>query len=171
MSNRWVENFKNHDFRNQLYRIFSLIEELNKDADSGLSHSIELARLNKIANYIKTLIESCDPELFPFSHWDNLNELFSHCGDSLDEYKQNFEEDRLNRANKMLDDALTKVMPFVKNGNEIDDASKKAFQSYSKTINEQITETQELLRNAKKEIDETTQSVKKSKTEIGRAHV
>ena len=104
--------------------------------------------------------------LFRSSHWDNLNELFSHCGDSLDEYKQNFEEDRLNRANKMLDDALTKVMPFVKNVNEIDDASKKAFQSYSKTINEQITETQELLRNAKKEIDETTQSVKKSKTEI-----
>jgi sugar-specific transcriptional regulator TrmB len=159
MGNRWIENFENHDFRNQLNQVFSLIEKLNKDGDSELTHSIELARLNKIANYIKELIDSCDPELFPFSHWDNLTAFFSQCVTRLNEYNVNFEGDRLKQANQLLDNALSKVVPFVKSGNEIDIASKKAFQSYSKTINEQITQTQKLLIKANQNIEKTTESI------------
>ena len=162
MSNRWIENFEKHNFRNQLNQVFSLIEELNKDDDSELAHSIELARLNKIANYIKELIGSCDPELFPFSHWDNLEESFSECLIRLKRYKENFEEDWLKQANQFLDHSLFKVIPFVKNGNEIDNASKKAFQSYSKTISEQIGQTQELLKSANDNIDETTKTIQKN---------
>lgn len=159
MSNRWIDNFENSDVHNKLNQIYELIEELNQDEDTELIHSIELARLNKISNYIKELIETCDPELFPFSCWENLSDLFSSCVTDLKEYQDGFEIEYLNTANESLDKALSKVVPFVKSGIDIDNAAKKAFQSYSKTINDQIKQSQDVIKSANQNIKETTESI------------
>ena len=103
---RWIEMYENHPFQQKWKAFGQLIKEdfLSDSADE--SSVKELMRLRKAYNYIESIIESTDPDLFTNSL---LNELSSSTETAFNEanaYRANKQLGHLQNANSQVDNLL-----------------------------------------------------------------
>lgn len=134
---RWIENFKNHAFQKVWLDILEESKKLNLNTTTS-SDVQELARLKKVIIYIDELLNACDPEIIQSNVWDAFNEQSTECLKQIYLFNQNNDMGHLQSSNANLDTLLTSIRPYILNSSYVAQATKKAFEAYSKTINEEL---------------------------------
>ena len=71
---RWIDQFKNHPFHADWARLTELVSTpLPNEQATTVTVAQEYARLCKVVQYVRGVIENLDPELLPNSYLSNLH--------------------------------------------------------------------------------------------------
>ena len=153
----WSDKFHNHPFLG----VWSQLIELSHDESlvSNLDESSvqDLARLNKVLTYLDGMISKIDPELFPLSLLNTLQQQAQACFNELNAFKGNGNIAHIQNANNHIDSILTtlhQTQASVLAVNKENVGS--AIKAYSNTIESYITQLKEQTSEA---IEELTESI------------
>ncbi|WP_299011957.1 hypothetical protein [uncultured Shewanella sp.] len=110
---RWIETFENHPFQSNWERILRVIGEVIVDDETIVTSVEEIARLNKVVEFLNNLLKSCDPELIPESTWNNFSTQSNGCLKQINSYQSNRNIIHITNANNHLDNLLTYIRPVT----------------------------------------------------------
>lgn len=136
---RWTNNFDNHAFQTSWKQLLDLNHEVVADNIAISTDVEEVARYRKTVSYIDNLIQACDPELVPESTWANFSSQAQACLTQVRSYQQTRTIGHLQNANQSLDNLISYVAPFVKDGKSAARASNAAFKEFRASINESLS--------------------------------
>lgn len=128
---RWEDSFKNHAFQTHWTAILDLQNELSAPSGSTANDSKEFFRLKKVVAYLNSLLISADPELIPLNTWNNFTGVCQNAFNQMNSFKTNGNFAHITNANNQLDDLLSYISPYVRNGKISAQAAGKAIKAYS----------------------------------------
>jgi len=135
---RWIEGFKNHAFQASWINVKNSLEEISIPAGTTAPNLKEYARLKKVVEYIDALLKSSDPELIPLGIWKNFVGQANNVNSQIANFNANNNFSHLTSANTYLDNILTYISPYVRNGKVAAQTAGRAFKAYSDAITEHI---------------------------------
>lgn len=157
---KWIDDFQNHPFQVYWKQIVDLNNDIKADNIAVLTDVEEIARYRKTVSYINQLIQACDPELVPSSTWSNFLGQSKACLAQIDAYQQNRSITYIQNANQNLDNLLSYIAPFVKDGKTAAKASSTAFKEYEKLIKESLSVHTKEIENAVATAQENLDEIK-----------
>ncbi len=113
---RWIEQFKSHPFNTEWARLQELLSNPLKDGkDAPISVAQEYARLRKVVEYVKGVIDNLDPELVPSSYLNNLHPSVQNAINEVTAFNANGNVGHLQNANAQVDQlaVLAGQSPFT----------------------------------------------------------
>ena len=135
---RWVEGFENHAFQASWVNVKNSLEKISIPAGTTAPSLKEYARLKKVIEYIDALLESSDPELIPLSVWNNFTGQSNNVKSQIAAFNTNSNFSHLTNANNYLDNILTYISPYVRNGKVAAQTAGRAFKAYADVITKHI---------------------------------
>jgi hypothetical protein len=135
---RWIDNFKNHAFQNEWRRIKAQTENLTANDETVVTAVEEIARLKKVIAFLDVLLEAVDAEIVPQNVWNQFYEQINPCLNQVNIYIENKNIEHINNANIHLDNLLSYLKPYVVNSKSSAVAAGRAYNTYSKTINDHL---------------------------------
>lgn len=136
---RWTNNFDSHVFQTSWKQLLDLNHEVVADNIAISTDMEEVARYRKTVTYIDSLINACDPELVPESTWANFSSQSQACLSHVRAYQQSRTIGYLQNANQNLDNLISYVAPFVKDGKSAARAASAAFNEFKTSIRESLS--------------------------------
>jgi len=133
---RWTEQFENHAFRTTWGSLIDTLDSSTVDDKTVVTSVSELARLNKVIEYIDGMLNGIDPDLVPLNTWDNFNNQATSCLQHVTNYNSNRNIDHINQANVHADNLLTYIRPYMVAHGKIGNALQASIKKYAKTIDE-----------------------------------
>lgn len=125
---RWNDQFQSHAFRNTWNSLKAAlgVEDIEKNNNEAAIK--EIARLQKVAAYIDSVMDQIDPELMPLSHLESMNQSASACLQQINTFKGNQNIGHLNNANANIDTVISVLCqtPFATVGNQKNGIAKAA---------------------------------------------
>ena len=131
---RWVEGFENHAFQASWVNVKNSLLKISVPPGTTAPDLKEYARLKKVAEYIDSLLEASDPELIPLKVWDNFTSQSNNVNFQILNFNSNNNFSHLTSANSYLDNLLTYISPYVRNGKVAAQTAGKAFKAYAGAI-------------------------------------
>ncbi len=131
---RWIEQFKIHPFQEIWQQILDINDSVSADNISITTDVEEIARYRKVVVYINELIQSSDPELVPVTTWQNFLGQCQNCLNQINAYQSSRNIEYIKQANISLDNLLSYISPYVKDGRAAAKASTIAFKEYEEAI-------------------------------------
>ena len=112
---RWIDQFKTHPFHADWARLTELVSTpLSNEQAATVTVAQEYARLCKVVQYVRGVIENLDPELLPNSYLNNLHSYVQQTINELSAFNSNGNLGHLHNANGSADQfmALSSQAPF-----------------------------------------------------------
>jgi len=112
---RWIDQFKNHPFHADWARLTELVSTpLPNEQATTVTVAQEYARLCKVIQYVRGVMENLDPELLPNSYLNNLHSYVQQTINELSAFNSNGNLSHLHNANGNADQfmALSLQAPF-----------------------------------------------------------
>lgn len=110
---RWQVEFDQHPFQSEWRELIEESMALVIDDQTVLTSVQELARLQRVIEYLRSAIENLDVELVPKNVWDSFQPQSKACLQQIRTYKSNRNAAHLQTANQHLDNLLTYVRPYM----------------------------------------------------------
>lgn len=105
---RWIDQFKNHPFHADWTRLTELVSTpLPNEQATTVTVAQEYARLCKVVQYVRGVIENLDPELLQNSYLSNLHSYVQQTLNELSAFNSNGNLSHLHNANGNADQFMT----------------------------------------------------------------
>jgi len=163
----YSQNFQNHAFQSVWENCTKKIEEIILPVDANADLVQNHARMVKAILYVDSLLQCCDPDLIPFTMWDNFENKTDQLNSQLTSFETNKTISYLSQANTSIDTLIQYLSPHVISGKGAAQAMGRAISAQSKIVqevSERMNETVlEQLKNAEENADEIQTTLENSK--------
>lgn len=110
---RWQVEFEQHPFQPIWKALVDEVSTLTVDDITVVTAVEELARLKRVVEFLRVILEAMDAELTPKSVWDTFLPQLSACLQQVRHYVGNRNMVHLNAANDHADNLLSYVRPYM----------------------------------------------------------
>lgn len=131
---RWKDNFKNHVFQTKWKTLKEQVNDLKVDDESVTTDVQEIARLKKVIEYLKQVMDALDPELVPESTWSNFQNQCQPCLSEVSAFIDNRNIHHIVNANSHADNLLNYVRPYLVDNGKAAVSVNSAFKAYQTSI-------------------------------------
>lgn len=188
---RWANQFKDHEFFKEFYRLKELVFSNQTESQDSQS-DLEIARLKKVIAYIDNIISKTDPELISLANLSSCTQSIKNSIDQFNNFLSNKNDQHLQNTNNQIDPVLTffSQTPFSLNESQkeslnaaviaysesMSESLEKyknkvnleidALKSYINQINPEIKVSQDNLANLKQQLQTVEQTIQKQTAEF-----
>lgn len=110
---RWQTEFEQHPFQEKWRALLEVVPSLSVDDQTVLTAVQEMARFQKVVEFLREAIANIDVELTPKSIWDSFHGQCTPCLQEVSNYKSNRNISHIQNANQHLDNLLSYVKPYL----------------------------------------------------------
>lgn len=136
---KWADQFKSHPFNGVWKNIKTLLHSDDLNKNNNKDAMVDIARLNKVAAYIDSVVENTDPELFSIHLLNAFHSHGNNLFNELNAFNGNQNVAHLTNANHHMDQLLMFAgqTPFSLQGQQ-KGAVTRAATAYAETVNKYI---------------------------------
>jgi len=170
---RWKEAFDAHPFQATWAALKDALDKSTVDDETVITSVAELARLQKVVEYLDGLIEEVDPEIVPMTTWDSCNQQATPCLQEINNYNSNRNIAHIQNANVNIDNLLTYIRPYMVLPKAAAASIKRAATAHAKVAEQYVNSFQEEsnkllgeIKASKEQVDEYFSSIEGSKSSI-----
>lgn len=104
---RWVDQFKSHAFNTVWDRLVELLSApISAEKSASIAVAEEHARLRKVVEYVRGLLDNLDPELIPSSYLNEMQQNVQNTVNEVTAFNSNGNIAHLQSANAQADQVL-----------------------------------------------------------------
>ncbi len=157
---KWAVQFKSHPFNGVWKNITNLLRSDDFEKNNSKEAMIDIARLNKVAAYIDSVLENTDPELFSIHLLNAFNSHATNLFNELNAFNGNQNIAHLTNANNHMDQLLMFIgqTPFSLQGQQ-KGAITRAATAYAETVDKYIEKLKKTVDEYSTTLDEKLNTV------------